>query len=785
MKATIEHPELLTLINRMKSTGSRSLVFNGKQLTELPKEIEKLTKLTGLYLSNNELNSLPPEIGKLTRLQKLYLDHNKLTSIPSQIGSLVHITTLELTGNKLVDLPQEIGHLVNLSELNLSDNLLTNLPPTLTNMRSLIGLDLSNNRLSTIPIEILGLTRLKWIDLRGNKSLGSPEVFSDPQDVPRIFSYLRGLSDAQPLNEAKMLIVGDPKVGKTSLVRRLRGLQIDPTQQTTLGITFDEVEVSKWQVAGMSDVKLNIWDFGGQEIQHSTHKFFLTERSLYLLVLDARKGDQLGNVEYWLKLIQSFGGSSPIIVIINQVDQLYGQRPLNIDRKALQEKYNIKDFVETSCLESHSDTIETLKRSITLAVSSLHNVRAPWPRKWFAVKELVGQMQHPYITYDRYSEICRETGIIDDVDCRALLRTLHELGTVNHFPGDTNVINPRWVTQGVYGLLTSDKLVKSEGQLNLSDLGSLLDANPITAGHYPLHTHRMIIEIMTHFELCFEFFDQKGKYLIPSHLRDNELDIGWNDDDSLRFQYHYQTLPDAIISRLIVRMNLHIQNQYYWRNGVYLSYLGNRARIKADPTDRKIFISVSGTPKTRREFLAIIRSHFDTINDSFTNNIEITRWVPVPEHPNVLVSYEELCVHEEMGEKMILVKELRAKVPVKSLLDSYDNIRINKKDKTQLELGNSMSPSKNNPWTAGSFYLLAFVVIVATVAAIVVVLSKYGISWATLAALPVVVITGLLGVGIVGGLQLRNDERLADRRFVELMIESYKRLPLLRGGAKE
>jgi hypothetical protein len=32
-----------------------------------------------------------------------------------------------------------------------------------------------------------------------------------------------------------------------------------------------------------------IWDFGGQEIQHSTHQFFLTTRSLYLLVVDARK----------------------------------------------------------------------------------------------------------------------------------------------------------------------------------------------------------------------------------------------------------------------------------------------------------------------------------------------------------------------------------------------------------------------------------------------------------------------------------------------------------------
>ena len=33
------------------------------------------------------------------------------------------------------------------------------------------------------------------------------------------------------------------------------------------------------------DVKLNVWDFGGQEMLRGTHRFFLTERSLYLLLL--------------------------------------------------------------------------------------------------------------------------------------------------------------------------------------------------------------------------------------------------------------------------------------------------------------------------------------------------------------------------------------------------------------------------------------------------------------------------------------------------------------------
>ena len=88
-----------------------------------------------------------------------------------------------------------------------------------------------------------------------------------------------------------MLVVGDGKVGKSSVVGRLIYNTYNPQKQTTLGVEInDEMKVVQSEVKGDGEpVKLNIWDFGGQEIQHSTHQFFLTTRSLYLLVVDARR----------------------------------------------------------------------------------------------------------------------------------------------------------------------------------------------------------------------------------------------------------------------------------------------------------------------------------------------------------------------------------------------------------------------------------------------------------------------------------------------------------------
>lgn len=79
---------------------------------------------------------------------------------------------------------------------------------------------------------------------------------------------------------------------------------------------------------------------------------------------------------------------------------------------------------------------------------------------------------------------------------------------------------------------------------------------------------------------------------------------------------------------------------------------------------------------------------------------------------------------------------------------------------------------KNNPWIAGLFYLLAIVVILATLA----VISNY-ISWM---AMPIIIIGGILILGIVGALQLRNDDMLKEENFIQLMVETYKRLPLLK-----
>jgi hypothetical protein len=185
-------------------------------------------------------------------------------------------------------------------------------------------------------------------------------------------------------------VVGNEAVGKTSLVRYITtGTPRDPSEAKTRGAAIRErIETRTWR-ADACPVQVNVWDFGGQEIMHGTHRFFLSRRSLYLLVLEARREDD-DSVFNWLKTIANRGGDSPVIVVINKCDD--GTHNLRLDITALKRDYpGIVDVVTTSCDDTPfaRDSIASLRRLIAdtlVGDSRLAHTRKGIPAPWLRVK---------------------------------------------------------------------------------------------------------------------------------------------------------------------------------------------------------------------------------------------------------------------------------------------------------------------------------------------------------------------------------------------------------------
>jgi small GTP-binding protein len=664
-------PDAITQLAKLTS-----LSLSSNQITAIPDAIGNLANLTELHLGSNQITAIPDAIGNLINLTVLNLDSDQITVIPEAISNLTNLIALDLGSNQITVIPEAISNLTNLTVLYFDSNQITQIPNAIANLVNLTNLYLSRNQITAIPDSISNLANLTYLDLSNNPLPIPPEILDDYNNPAAIISYWQKLKQGQRkhLNEAKVILIGHGAVGKTSLARQLIDHDFKPDENKTEGI-----DIRHWQIVAREEtVNLRVWDFGGQEIMHATHQFFLTERSLYLLVLNARKDEGNNDVEYWLKIIESFGKDAPVLIIANKSDE----HPLKLNHRHLQEKYpNIQGFFATSSKTGLG--IDDLREAITQQIAAMDHVFNELPQQWFHLKEKIEQDTRDHISYAEYEHICHDQKINDPQERRDLIRLLHLLGIVLNFSEDrrlqdTNVLNPEWVTGGVYRILNDNQLsTKQKGMLDWQNLTRVL--KPQNTGDRDCYRNnrdrQFILDMMQKFELCFPLDSDANKpvYLIPELLDEEEPDTGtW--DNTLNFEYHYKILFSSIISRFIVKIHHRISKRTYWRTGVILAFPeGNRAYIKADLEDAKIFIRIDGNSNTRRSFLAAIRNTFDAVHQSISA-LEVDQRVPLPDNAKVTVSYAHLINLEQRGKTDYSPEGSDRDYNIRELLDGISTI---------------------------------------------------------------------------------------------------------------
>jgi small GTP-binding protein len=568
-------------------------------------------------------------------------------------------TELDLYWANLTTLPAEIGQLTKLTWLNLGRNQLTTLPPEIGRLTKLTFLDLTSNQLTTLPTELFQLINLTTLYVSGNP-LTSPPIEIALQGINAIRQYFAALQqDEQPLNEAKIILIGDGAAGKTSLTKRLISNEFDPQEPVTHGI-----RITPWPVeSGGRQIKANIWDFGGQEIMHATHQFFLSKRSLYVIVLDGRKDEQ---AEYWLRHVSAFGGDSPVLIVLNKQDENCG---FDLNRAHLLRKYPaVKGFYSTSCKKDTG--IGEFRAALLTALAQVPLLETRWPKSWFLVKERLEQMPAPYISCDEYERYCHEAGVAERQSQEVLVEFLNDLGVAVHFKDleldDTHVLNPLWLTNGVYRLVTADQTALQGGVLEKADLRSLLEKRSAEDYDYPGSRHRYLLALMCEFKLCYELNNEA--VLIPQLLPVKEPDITFDESASLRFVLHYpHFLPPSVFPRFLVRVHKDIKADLRWRTGVVLvnEEFGAEALVKADNETRQISIFVKGSQ--RKDYFAVLLLFFREINSSF-EQLAVNELVPMPDAPEVTARYSTLLKLAERGKDDYLPDDSEKEYSVRELL---------------------------------------------------------------------------------------------------------------------
>ncbi len=561
-----------------------------------------------------------------------------------------------------------------LEALNLRQNNLTRLYG-LERMSALRFLDLCRNPLTELLLPEGMEQSLTHLWLYGNDSLTTPPPEVVAQGRRALQNYYRALAEqgSEVVYEAKMLILGDAGAGKTTLARKLDKPDAPPPDQvldTTRGIEVNRLQLTE----SGPPFTMHVWDFGGQEIYHATHRFFLTKKSLYVLLCDGRKEEQ---VDYWLQMQELYGQDSRLLLVVNQKGQIQPALPISDLRRDYPNVHEPQPRV-INLLTDREGAID-LRRYIERNIRQLpHFDRGERvPRKWVAIRRRMEAIQADHIPMGEFRRICREEGISDKKHQDFLLDFLHNLGAFLYFADIAGlnkivILRPEWATRAVYSVLDHTREKGDKGSFTRADLSQVWNC-PAYEDYF-----EELLQLMRKFELCYQALENEDLYIVPSLLPDSPPETyAWHSAVALRLHYQYTFMPKDIIARLIVRQHHLLESPpVMWKRGAVFARDGVRVEVAESYRERRISLSAGTGGRHAKELLGLLAGDIDAINRGFYFNerMKVEQKIPcncatckdLPEPHYFLRSHLNRA---EQAAQPVQCQQSFEMVPVRQLLD--------------------------------------------------------------------------------------------------------------------
>jgi len=656
---------------RKQFAGSRNEAAANDLSSERFEGLLKLKKLRKLSLRACNIKTLDG-LDKLKQLHTLSVGQNDIKNI-AHIAGLTNLKVLSLFGNNITDI-QHLAALKKLELLSINDNAVVDLSP-LSELQGLEELYASGNRIESIgPIASLPklktlnldsnlikhveplayMTKLTTLNLNSNPIIDCPSEIAFSGDIHLIQTFFQAkersaakagappdtelldieveLEDSHPVLEVKLILVGNSSAGKTSVSKLLRGLAFDAVESTTHGINVSEWmihagEITDWRSPDMPPyrIKVNLWDFGGQEYYHGTHRVFLDSNAVYVLVWSNDKNSnqvemtQLYNEEgqpievplehfhyhYWLDNIRFHapgnvtGDKPPIILLENKIDKSDGREHW-YDRKIL-EQYNVNLTAAISAFYAQSE--ENNKRRyryafdvfredllrILVKKAEANSKIANLPAEWLSIRDqirnirsaaanvdsgnpfLAATQEHAWISLSDFTAACRKVRAeLTDNEIEKLADFLHQTGVVvwmAHIDRQKIYIDPGWLTEKMYRVLNERVRLKN-GRFGFGDiLPALANDSEETS---------QMLSLMQEWRIIFQESNNTQDWVAPQYLPDehpmeNLFTIALA---GLQENFYMFRAPLFHIRRILRHLVLHfgkheqVEAREYWKYGV-------------------------------------------------------------------------------------------------------------------------------------------------------------------------------------------------------------------------
>ncbi|KAF2072479.1 hypothetical protein CYY_006211 [Polysphondylium violaceum] len=540
-------------------------------------------------LSFTQLVALPPTIYNLVWLQKLVLTHHNIKTLSEDIGKLQQLQVLVLDNNRLISLPQSIGDLVNLKRLEADNNHLVSLC-SLDRLTKLEVLSVNNNKLTLLPTSISLIPNLKTLNIKSNPIITPPSTIVS-KGLKDIVAFLRELeTGARPCLRSKLVVLGDPGVGKSSVVQCIKGKKKKTASSTATPSTGDlGIEIEQYDFDAVFDeddkrrrvITLTTWDIANQDVYFATNQLFDSERSIYIVVWDLNN-DNFSNIEYWLHSIVSVSPNSPIVLVGTHIDNFENMNVVNAVLESVASRFqkrfsNIQAIISVSCTTGYD--VDKLKTLVEDIIKSQPYLKEKVPSSFFTLEEALLEVKKkripPVMMWQEYINLANICNLKDAVQIQRATEFLHNIGSIVYFNdinstvGKMVILDQQWVINCMSSLITSKLLAGSNGIIRQADLDLIWKAPT-----YPEHLHNALLSFMQAFEICRplspsdlvkpEEINEKEvtgeRHIVPNLLSDTSNIVAqWDnfiDPDCilLNRQYHLTFVPKKFFGKLIQRL---------------------------------------------------------------------------------------------------------------------------------------------------------------------------------------------------------------------------------------